>query len=194
MNYGFIYCLGNEAMPSIFKIGMTERAPSQRVQELSGSTSIPLPFELLCFGEVEDPRGTEASIHAHFSSCRVNAGREFFRGSYSGFAEIIQEYATTFAETDEGAIRAHKERLFYNYIHAGSLQERARALIEAAAFEGNHLWAEGEAIHSTGCVCRYSWIGCSLYSLREELLQQLPATRPESRVSRLLRRKEGETA
>lgn len=29
MNYGFIYCLGNQAMPGIYKIGMTERAQFQ---------------------------------------------------------------------------------------------------------------------------------------------------------------------
>ncbi|WP_137137356.1 GIY-YIG nuclease family protein [Pseudomonas asiatica] len=44
MNYGFIYCLGNQAMPGIYKIGMTERAPSQRCLELSNSTSAPLPL------------------------------------------------------------------------------------------------------------------------------------------------------
>lgn len=194
MNYGFIYCLGNDAMPSIFKIGMTERAPSQRVMELSGSTSAPLPFDLLCFGEVEDPRSTEASIHAHFSNRRVNASREFFRGCYSDFAEIIEEHVSTFAQTAEGAIQGHKDSLFTKYIHAEGAQERAIALIEAAAFEGKKLWTDGKIIHSTGPICRYSWIGCAIYSLREELLNRLPTSKPESNVARLLRDMEGEKA
>ncbi|WP_163086807.1 GIY-YIG nuclease family protein, partial [Acinetobacter baumannii] len=47
MNYGFIYCLENRSFPGIYKVGMTERSPSTRCDELSSSTSIPHPFEIL---------------------------------------------------------------------------------------------------------------------------------------------------
>lgn len=194
MNYGFIYCLGNDAMPGIFKIGMTERAPSQRVMELSGSTSAAMPFELLCFGEVEDPRSTEASIHAHFASRRVNPGREFFTGCYSDFAEIIKEYVSTFAETHEGVMQAHKDSLFFKFIHAEDQQGRISALIDAAAFDGKKLWLEGQAIHSSRPICRYSWIGSAIYALQDELIKRLPKTKPESGLGRLLAKAEGEQA
>lgn len=194
MNYGFIYCLGNDAMPGIYKIGMTERAPSQRVMELSGSTSAAMPFELLCFGEVEDPRSTEASIHAHFAARRVNPGREFFTGCYSDFAEIIKEYVSTFAETDEGAIHAHKDSLFLNFIHAENQQNRITSLIEAAAFEGKKLWLEGDTIHSSRPICRYTWLGAAIYALQDQLIKQLPKSKPESHVGRLLAKAEGEQA
>lgn len=81
MNYGFIYCLGNQAMPGIYKIGMTERAPTQRCIELSNATAAPLPFELLFYGEVEDPREVERKIHEQFDLERLSCSREFFRAA-----------------------------------------------------------------------------------------------------------------
>lgn len=76
---GFVYILGNRAMPGIFKIGMTMYAPSRRCLELSSSTSVPLPFEVLAYGEVENPSELENVLHSSFMDYRVSASREFFR-------------------------------------------------------------------------------------------------------------------
>ena len=76
--YGFVYVLRNECMPGIYKIGMTSRAPSQRCDELSAATSAPIPFEIVCFGEVRDPAWVESTMHDSFSEYRVSEGREFF--------------------------------------------------------------------------------------------------------------------
>lgn len=77
-NYGFIYVLRNECMPGIYKIGMTDRSPSNRCEELSRSTSVPLPFEIVCFGETSDALEAERSMHEAFAANRINTGREFF--------------------------------------------------------------------------------------------------------------------
>ena len=79
MHYGFIYCLTNDCMPGICKIGFTDRAPSQRCLELSASTSAPRDFNIEFYVEVEGASAIERRIHQAFSECRVNPGREFFR-------------------------------------------------------------------------------------------------------------------
>lgn len=90
MSAGFVYVVGNRAMPGIFKIGFTERAPSTRIDELSSSTSVPLPFDLICYGEYEEPRVVEYEIHNYFSDRRVDDSREFFYGPLSDIVEQLE--------------------------------------------------------------------------------------------------------
>lgn len=82
-NHGFVYILGNEAMPGILKIGMTDRSPYQRADELSASTAAPLEFKVLAICPCVDARQFEAAVHDWLSSVRVNPSREFFRLSLS---------------------------------------------------------------------------------------------------------------
>jgi len=79
MKYGFIYCMSNDSMPGLYKIGQTERPPSYRCNELSKSTSSPTEFEILMYVEVEEPVQTERFVHEHLAEFRVNDCREFFR-------------------------------------------------------------------------------------------------------------------
>uniref|UniRef100_UPI00104CF7EE GIY-YIG nuclease family protein n=1 Tax=Pseudomonas aeruginosa TaxID=287 RepID=UPI00104CF7EE len=134
----FIYCLGNAAMPGIYKIGMTERAPLQRCDELSSSTSSPLPFKLLCFGQVEDPKDVEAEIHDGLADRRVNHSREFFAGPFKSIASIIQGYSSGFALTSDGYEEEEKERL-HNAFLCAEAAERVEALNEAAKFSGIYM-------------------------------------------------------
>ncbi|MBD1554682.1 GIY-YIG nuclease family protein [Pseudomonas typographi] len=78
MTYGFIYCLTNQYMPGICKIGRTDRAPSQRCHELSGSTSAPWDFDIQFYVEVDDSLRVERAIHVAFDQQRINPCREFF--------------------------------------------------------------------------------------------------------------------
>ena len=79
-NIGYIYLLSNPALAGIIKVGHTKRADvSIRAQELSSSTSIPLPFVIECSWLVESPSDWEARIHARLAFCRVARDREFFR-------------------------------------------------------------------------------------------------------------------
>lgn len=77
-NYGFVYVLRNECMPGIYKIGMTDRAPSQRAEELSNATAAPIPFDVVCFAEVNEAVRVEREMHARLSEFRVSQNREFF--------------------------------------------------------------------------------------------------------------------
>ena len=74
---GFIYVLSNPSLPSL-KIGKTKADPSQRVKELTGSTSIPTPFVIEYYAYVEDFDAKEREIHQVLADARVNKNREFF--------------------------------------------------------------------------------------------------------------------
>ena len=81
MSNGYIYCLSNDAMPGIVKIGEihTEgRTPDDRIRELY-TTGVPLPFKIEFAKKVANPAEAEARIHAFISDKRVNPRREFFK-------------------------------------------------------------------------------------------------------------------
>lgn len=76
-----VYILTNEAMPGLVKIGATSRDEvAQRIAELSGHTSVPLPFTCHFAGELSGhPENVEKLLHQVFAEYRVNQKREFFR-------------------------------------------------------------------------------------------------------------------
>jgi hypothetical protein len=61
-----------------------------------------MPFALLCYGEVEDPREVELILHDMFHDDRVSAAREFFRSSFETIKTMIQEHTLHFFMSDEG--------------------------------------------------------------------------------------------
>ena len=77
---GFVYILKNEAMPGIYKIGVTGRDElDERIDELyTGKTNIPLPFECVFACRVKNYKDVEKIIHNAFIDTRVNPNREFF--------------------------------------------------------------------------------------------------------------------
>lgn len=74
-----IYILINEAMPGYVKIGKTTTSLEQRIRELSGSTSVPLPFTCFYACTVKDSSFVEHQLHDAFDNNRVNPRREFFQ-------------------------------------------------------------------------------------------------------------------
>ncbi|HEX7718420.1 MAG TPA: GIY-YIG nuclease family protein, partial [Woeseiaceae bacterium] len=90
-------------MPGIYKIGMTDHAPSQRCEELSSATAVPLPFEIVCFGETPDAREIERYLHEEFASKRINKDREFFAMTGDDIASLffsIEEQSSHMAYGD----------------------------------------------------------------------------------------------
>lgn len=77
---GFVYILTNDYMPNVYKVGCTERSPHERAAELSASTGVPAPFEVLCYIECHDFQAVETKVHGWLSGNRISNGREFFNG------------------------------------------------------------------------------------------------------------------
>lgn len=78
MTVGFVYCLENSCMPGIHKIGMTDRSPTQRCNELSSATSAPMPFDIVFYVEVDNAAMVERALHQVLADKRVSDNREFF--------------------------------------------------------------------------------------------------------------------
>lgn len=74
-----IYILTNEAMPGYVKIGKTSTSLEQRIRELSGSTSVPLPFTCYYACTVKNAAFVERQLHDAFDNNRINPRREFFQ-------------------------------------------------------------------------------------------------------------------
>lgn len=92
MTIGFVYILGNPAMPGLYKVGFTERSPSARAEELSGATAIPCPFDVLCYAEFPNARGVEQEMHKEFKDMRITSNREFFRGDLIPLYSYLKEH------------------------------------------------------------------------------------------------------
>jgi hypothetical protein len=94
-NTGIVYVLTNPAMPGLVKIGKTSRdSVDARLGELY-TTGVPVPFECVFAGRVEDEHKVERAFHLAFGPYRINTKREFF--------QIEPEQAITLLElmTDE---------------------------------------------------------------------------------------------
>jgi len=91
-NYGFVYCLSNQCMPGICKIGQTiEKTSHERAKELSASTSFPMPFEVIFYIQVRNPLKYEKMIHDKLKNFRVNKKREFFTGEPHQFIKYFKK-------------------------------------------------------------------------------------------------------
>jgi hypothetical protein len=186
MNYGFIYCLANEAMPGIYKIGMTERAPSQRCFELSGSTSAPLAFKILCYGEVDSALAVEREIHGHFSSHRINASREFFRVDYRNIVDLFEQYANPVAHTSDGVEESERARLMNAFFCASGPEQKAQALIAAIRFSGARIWRDGDSIRTSKKLAFDCWMTGAAAGLKETILELIPRQEPVTRLMTLV--------
>jgi len=78
MTRGYVYIFTNEAMPGIVKIGHTGNI-SQRLNDLSKSTAVPVKFECHFAIEVDDCKEVERKLHKGLEDVRVGKNREFFR-------------------------------------------------------------------------------------------------------------------
>ncbi|WP_295487940.1 GIY-YIG nuclease family protein [uncultured Pseudomonas sp.] len=108
--YGFVYCVDNLFMPGLFKIGFTDRSPRNRLEELSNSPSVPAPFDLLFFAEVEDAFRVEQSIHAEFNWARVSKNREFFQIRCTDLYYLLAGMTSVLFVTSEGYVRLLHEQ------------------------------------------------------------------------------------
>lgn len=89
MKYGFLYCLGNESFPELYKVGFTERSPTQRAEEISRGTGVPSPYWVICYVECENPDRAERDIHKALAAHRPNHCREFFAAPLELIAALL---------------------------------------------------------------------------------------------------------
>lgn len=90
-NWGFVYCLSNDEMPGLFKVGYTTKNPMARAEELSSASGVPEPFEVLFYLETKRPAQMELKIHEALAEYRSNPSREFFRVCDSVIVRAMQE-------------------------------------------------------------------------------------------------------
>lgn len=76
---GWVYVLSNEAMPGIFKIGMTTTTPEVRAREVSQGTGVPMPYVVEHAFHSYNPKQDETEIHELLAEYRLNPNREFFK-------------------------------------------------------------------------------------------------------------------
>ena len=64
-NAGWVYAARNPHFgPDVFKIGQTCLSPLERVDQLSNSTAVYAPFELVYFVHTAEREDAEAMVHA----------------------------------------------------------------------------------------------------------------------------------
>jgi hypothetical protein len=187
MNYGFIYCLANEYMPGVYKIGMTDRAPSVRCAELSNATSAPVPFDLLCFGEVNNALSVEREIHDVLSSGRVSQSREFFQVDYREIKELFLSYTDHFCETARGHECSHALELMQSFYIAETAEKKVEAVMQAAQFAGIRLWREEGRIRTSRNFHLHGWVASAISGLRDHILPILPPKMPVSNLMAVVR-------
>ncbi len=76
---GFVYCIKNDAMPGLVKIGATTRDPADRLDEARHATWAPSCFRITAQAAVDDAFETERVLHALLAPRRFEARREFFK-------------------------------------------------------------------------------------------------------------------
>lgn len=110
MSHGFVYVLGNEALPDMYKVGFTSGSPSLRCAALSAASGVPMPFELICYAEFANARAKEAEIHSALSTWRVSQNREFFEAPLDVITEILFDFGDALS-------KCHHNLALWEYEH-----------------------------------------------------------------------------
>lgn len=132
MAAGFVYVMSNPAMPGLVKIGMTEKNPSERAEQLY-SSGVPSPFTVEFAVWCADARQLEADMHDEFHRERANAGREFFSIDPAYAIERLVDNALAHAGVDA---RLVSEAAFDLLHDMGSMYGPHRGVpLEAAAID-----------------------------------------------------------
>ena len=93
MKKGYIYCLTNISVPNKCKVGMITRHPETRCAELY-TTSIPTPFDIEYYIEVDDAFIAEKCIHDNIVNKGYprHTGREWFICNPNEIKSIFDNY------------------------------------------------------------------------------------------------------
>lgn len=92
--WGFVYCLSNDSMPGVYKVGFTTTSPFSRAAALSCATGVAEPFNVMFYIDSAIPYGVEKEIHEALDEFRVSGNREFFRVDIQKIFEIFRDYSS----------------------------------------------------------------------------------------------------
>lgn len=133
--YGFVYIMGNEAMPGVYKVGVTAYSPRRRAAELSRGTGVPAEYQVLFYGEHENAAAWERRVHLALASRRVSENREFFHGplfdiiqAVEGDGELVSSWDSDEAKEarNPGSMWRSSPLWFEQGLHAPGFIERVR--------------------------------------------------------------------
>jgi hypothetical protein len=82
----------------IYKIGSSRREVQNRAAELSVTSGVPLPFNVLAQWECGNCAAVEREVHKRLSRYRLNKRREFFWANLPMIISTIQEVVAQFGE------------------------------------------------------------------------------------------------
>ena len=85
-----VYILESTSMPEMVKIGYTKNDPGERANQLSKSTGVPTPFNVVYSYSCFNGERIEKAVHKHFEKQRVNSKREFFYVDVDEAVKIIE--------------------------------------------------------------------------------------------------------
>jgi hypothetical protein len=90
------YAMSNPAMPGIYKVGRTKLGAAERARQLSASSSVPLPYEVVREMPSALPSVDEKSLHDMLGPFRINQKREFFSVDlgtlHNAFDKVADKY------------------------------------------------------------------------------------------------------
>lgn len=87
---GYVYVLGNDLMPDLYKVGWTERNPEERARELSG-TGVPSPYKVIFSIITKLDMKIEKDIHKKLDQYRYRKDKEFFKTDIGIIKSVIAE-------------------------------------------------------------------------------------------------------
>ena len=87
---GYVYVLGNDLMPDLYKVGWTERNPEERARELSG-TGVPSPYKVIFSIITKLDMKIEKDIHKKLDQYRYRKDKEFFKTDIGIIKSVITE-------------------------------------------------------------------------------------------------------
>lgn len=89
-DWGFVYILGNQAMPGIYKVGTTKFSPHRRAEELSRGTGVPHEYEVFYYAELANAAAWEKAVHLQLADRRVSEQRELFKGPLIDIIKAVE--------------------------------------------------------------------------------------------------------
>jgi hypothetical protein len=90
-----VYILESISIPEMVKIGYTKNDPIERANQLSKSTGVPTPFNVVYSYSCFNGERIEKAAHKHFRKQRVSNQREFFYVTVDEAIKVIESLGGT---------------------------------------------------------------------------------------------------